>query len=78
VGSRRTSSRGTNRNDHGRRWATTGEATQAGALFVWQASVATTPNPAFRRIDIAVAEPQAPDYALARLVGFLGNPDPRR
>ena len=54
-----------------------GDATQAGAGFMWQASVATTPNPAFRRIEIVVAEPQAPDYVLARLVGFLGNPDPR-
>ena len=54
-----------------------GDATQAGARFVWQASVATTPNPAFRRFEIVVAEPQAPDYVLARLVGFLGNPEPR-
>lgn len=53
-----------------------GETTQAGLAFVWQATVATTPNPAFRRIDITVAEPQAPDYALARLTGFLGNPAP--
>jgi general secretion pathway protein I len=54
-----------------------GEATQAGAGFVWQASVGSTPNPAFRRIEITVAEPQAPDYVLARLVGFLGNTEPR-
>ena len=54
-----------------------GEASQAGANFVWQASVATTPNPAFRRIEITVAEPHAPDYVLARLTGFLGNPDAR-
>ena len=25
----------------------------------------------------SVAEPQAPDYVLARLAGFLGNPEPR-
>lgn len=54
-----------------------GEAEQAGARFVWQATVSTTPNPAFRRIDIIVAEPQSPDYALANLTGFLGNPEPR-
>jgi general secretion pathway protein I len=54
-----------------------GEATEAGAQFVWQASVAGTPNPAFRRFEITVAEPQAPDYALAHLTGFLGNPEPR-
>src|SRR4030095_14313341 len=41
-----------------------GDATQAGARFVWKAVVATTPNPAFRRIEIMVAEPQAPDYEL--------------
>ena len=55
----------------------TGETQQAGASFVWQANVSTTPNPAFRRIDILVAEPQTPDYAIARLTGFLGNPEPR-
>jgi general secretion pathway protein I len=55
-----------------------GDAQQAGATFVWQATVATTPNPTFRRIEIVVAEPQAPDYALARLTGFLGNPNPGR
>ncbi len=54
-----------------------GEASQAGTQFVWKSVVSTTPNPAFRRIDITVAEPAAPDYALAKLTGFLGNPEPR-
>lgn len=54
-----------------------GEATQANAEFTWQAVVSATPNPQFRRIDITVAEPAAPDYALAKLTGFLGNPEPR-
>jgi general secretion pathway protein I len=58
--------------------ASSGESMQAGARFRWQAAVTATPNPAFRRIEIVVAEPQAPDYALARLAGFLGNPEPRR
>ncbi len=53
-----------------------GDATQAGARFVWRASVSTTPNPAFRRIEITVAEPSAAEYALAQLVGYLGNPEP--
>ena len=57
--------------------STTGDAEQAGTRFVWQASVSTTPNPAFRRIDITVAAPNAPDYALAKLTGFLGNANPR-
>ncbi|MCC6195893.1 MAG: type II secretion system minor pseudopilin GspI [Burkholderiales bacterium] len=55
-----------------------GEAVQAAASFTWQATVSATPNPAFRRIDITVAEPHAPDYALAKLTGFLGDPEPRR
>ena len=55
-----------------------GEAHQAGSNFLWQATVTTTPNPAFRKIEIVVTEPQTPDYALARLTGFLGNSDPVR
>ena len=54
-----------------------GEAAQAGSELRLAASVATTPNPAFRRIEITVAEPHAPDYVLARLTGFLGNRTPR-
>jgi len=57
---------------------TSGDAEQAGTRFVWQASVTTTPNPAFRRIDITVAAPGTPDYALAKLTGFIGNADPRQ
>ena len=53
-----------------------GDAVQAGARFAWRTSIGTTPNPAFRRIEITVADPQTPDYALARLIGFLGNPEP--
>src|SRR5262245_18467273 len=55
-----------------------GDATQAGISFVWQANVAPTPNPTFRRIEITVAEPQTPDYVLARLTGFIGNSEPRQ
>ena len=53
-----------------------GDATQAGARFVWRTVIGTTPNPAFRRIEITVADPETPDYALAHLIGFLGNPEP--
>jgi hypothetical protein len=38
--------------------------------------VSATPNGSFRKIEIAVAEPGRPDYALARLVGYLGNSRP--
>lgn len=54
-----------------------GETVQAGLRFVWRETVSATPNPAFRRIDIAVAEPGVPDYALAQLTGYLGRPPER-
>ena len=49
-----------------------GDARQAGAQFLWRETVSTTPNPAFRRIDIAVMQPDRPDYEVAHLVGYLG------
>lgn len=53
-----------------------GEAVQAGLRFVWEARVAGTPNPAFRRFDIRVAEVDTPDYVLARLTGYIAAPSP--
>lgn len=53
-----------------------GEATQAGIAFRWRIVVGTTPNPAFRRIDIVVAEAGVPDYTLARLTGYVGGVAP--
>ena len=50
---------------------------QASARFVWRENVSGTPNPAFRKIEIVVADPDAPDYALARLAGYLGQPPQR-
>ena len=50
-----------------------GQAAQAGATFVWREDVSGTPNPAFRRIEILVADGEQPDYILARLTGFLGQ-----
>ena len=54
-----------------------GEAEQAGAAFIWRESVSGTPNPSFRKIDIVVADRREPDYALARLTGYLGQPATR-
>ena len=54
-----------------------GNATQAGAQFLWREVITTTPNPAFRRIEISVMEPDRPDYMIARLVGFVGNSQPQ-
>ena len=50
-----------------------GEAQQARTRFVWRETVEGTPNPAFRKIEIIVADPATPDYVLARLVGYLGQ-----
>lgn len=49
-----------------------GTALESGVAFAWRADVTPTPNPAFRRIEIVVAQASVPDYALARLVGYLG------
>jgi general secretion pathway protein I len=54
-----------------------GAAEQAGTRFVWRETVTGTPNPAFRRIEIVVADHGAPDYVLARLSGYLGQPQER-
>jgi general secretion pathway protein I len=50
-----------------------GDEAQAGVTLAWRQTVSGTPNPAFRKIEIVVVEPAQPDYALARLVGYLGN-----
>lgn len=50
-----------------------GETEQAGLALRWKEQVADTPNPAFRRIEIKVYEAGRDDYALARLVGYLGR-----
>jgi general secretion pathway protein I len=50
-----------------------GEAVQAGVSFVWRENISGTPNPAFRKIDIVVADAAQPDYALAQLSGYLGQ-----
>jgi general secretion pathway protein I len=50
-----------------------GTDAQAGAAFSWRETVSSTPNPAFRRIEISVADPSTPDYVLAHLVGYVGQ-----
>ena len=53
-----------------------GEADQANLRFRWKASIGATPNPAFRRVDIVVAEAVEPDYILARLTGYIAGATP--
>ena len=55
------------------RGVASGDEMQAGTRLAWRQTVGDTPNPAFRKIEIVVAEPGVPDYALARLVGYIGN-----
>lgn len=57
---------------------TRGQAEQAGNAFVWREAVTGTPNPAFRRIDIAVAEAERPDYVLANLTGYVAKAGAQR
>jgi general secretion pathway protein I len=54
-----------------------GDATQAGSRFRWRETVSRTPNASFRKIELTVADPAAPDYALAQLVGYVGLPASR-
>jgi general secretion pathway protein I len=54
-----------------------GSAVEAGVSFTFRETISATPNPSFRKIDVSVAAPDAPDYVLARLAGFLGNPAAR-
>jgi general secretion pathway protein I len=49
----------------------TGTARQAGIDFAWRASLTETPNAAFRKVDIAVADTSEPGYRLARLSAYL-------
>ena len=50
-----------------------GAELQANVQLDWRETVSATPNPAFRRIEIVVTQLGLPEYALARLVGYLGN-----
>jgi general secretion pathway protein I len=54
-----------------------GDEVQGGAAFTWHEIVLGTPNPAFRRVEITVAESSRPDYVLARLVGYVGRTSQR-
>ena len=54
-----------------------GEAIQAGTRFAWRENVSGTPNPSFRKIEITVSDPGVPDYALARIAGYVGQPPQR-
>lgn len=56
--------------------STSGETLQGNQRFRWEEKVGGTPNAQFRRIDIRVLADDStdPNYALARVTGFLIKP----
>ena len=53
-----------------------GEVEQAGLKLAWRETVSTTPNPAFRRIEISVSA-AGDDHRLAKLTGYLARVESR-
>jgi len=56
--------------------STSGETMQGNQRFRWEEKIGGTPNAQFRRIDIRVLADDSndPNYALARVTGFLIRP----
>lgn len=55
-----------------------GTGHQAEVELGWREQVSTTPNPAFRRVDVYVFVPAQPEHFLAHTVGFVTYPPQRR
>lgn len=51
----------------------TGTRRQGGVELGWREEVSSTPNPAFRRVDVYVFEPPQPAHFLAHVAGFVVN-----
>ena len=51
-----------------------GQARQADLTFVWRTTLFETPNVAFRKAEIVVADAAQPNYQLARLTAYLTAP----
>ena len=49
------------------------DAQQAGLALVMEETVVETPNPAIRRVDVAVAEAAHPDRVLTRLTAYVSR-----
>ncbi|MFA6972666.1 MAG: type II secretion system minor pseudopilin GspI [Gallionella sp.] len=48
-----------------------GDEVQAGLKFIWEEKISSTPNPAFRRIEVGVASADDPQQTLRHLSGYL-------
>ena len=55
-----------------------GSASQGPFTFAWRETVSATSDPSLRRIDIAVAGAERPDYVVARLTGYLFAPEAKK
>jgi general secretion pathway protein I len=53
-----------------------GEVEQAGMRLTWRETVSTTPNAAFRRVEISVSA-AGDDHRLAQLTGYLARAETR-
>jgi general secretion pathway protein I len=53
-----------------------GETEMAGRTWSWQAEISETPEPAVRRVEVAVGVGEDGE-PLSRVVGFLGDPEDR-
>jgi len=50
----------------------TGEDTQAGIRLLWKEEISNTPNPAFRRIEISISDPdESGEHILRKLSGYM-------
>jgi general secretion pathway protein I len=52
-----------------------GTQSQGGVELAWREEVISTPHPAFRRVDVFVSAPAQESRSLARLTGFLLQPE---
>lgn len=50
-----------------------GSEQQAGQDFHWRLEVTATPNARFRKASVSVYQSDRPDYALARLSGYVAG-----
>ncbi|MDO8349956.1 MAG: type II secretion system minor pseudopilin GspI [Gallionella sp.] len=48
-----------------------GVEVQAGLQFFWDEKISSTPNPAFRRIEVSIASAEQPQHTLRHLSGYL-------
>ena len=55
-----------------------GSANQGPFTFAWRETVSATSDPSLRRIDIAVAGAERPEYVVARLTGYLFAPEAKK